>query len=163
MALNLKKKEEIICTIHKTAKRALSAVVASLSGIAVNEVTKLRKEARDLNVHIHVVRNTLMQKVIENTSLTCLREVLTGQNIIAFSVHQPRDAAQVFVKFTKIYEHFKIKGAAFEGKFIPASQINLLSNLPNRNESIIRFITIIKTSGIINLIHILHILSHQKR
>lgn len=163
MALNLQKKEEIICKIHETATRALSAVVASLDGIAVNEVTKLRKEARDIGVSIHVIRNTLMRRVIENTPLACLREILTGQNIVAFSVNQPRDSARVFVKFTKNHEHFKIKGAVFEGKFIPASKINLLSDLPDQKEAIIKLITMMKTSGIGSLIHILHILSNQKK
>ncbi|URJ29481.1 50S ribosomal protein L10 [Blochmannia endosymbiont of Camponotus modoc] len=162
MALNLQKKEEIICKIHETANRALSVVVADLDGIAVNEVTKLRKEARDIGVCVYVIRNTLMRKVIENTSLACLREILTGQNIIAFSMNQPRDSARIFVKFTKNHEHFKIKGAVFEGKFIPASKINLLSDLPNHKEAIFRLITIMKTSSIGSLIHILHILSNQK-
>ncbi|URJ28225.1 50S ribosomal protein L10 [Candidatus Blochmannia vicinus] len=162
MALSLQKKEEIIYKIRETAKKSLSAVVASLDGITVNEVTKLRKEARDLKVYIHVVRNTLMRKVVKDTSLSCLQNILIGQNIVAFSIHQPRDSARVFVKFNKSHKHFKIKGAAFEGKFIPALKINLLSDLPNHEEAISRLMTIIKTSSIGNLIRVLYVLSNQK-
>ncbi|WHL25145.1 MAG: 50S ribosomal protein L10 [Candidatus Blochmannia vicinus] len=162
MVLNLQKKEEIVCKIHKTAKKSLSAVIASLDGITVNEMTRLRKEARDLEVDVHVVRNTLMRKIVEHTPLSCLQDILIGQNIIAFSMHQPRDSARVFVKFNKSHKHFKIKGAAFEGKFIPASKINLLSDLPNHEEAISRLMTIMKTSSIKNLIRVLYVLSNQK-
>ncbi|WP_331828598.1 50S ribosomal protein L10 [Candidatus Blochmannia sp. SNP] len=162
MVLNLQKKEEIVCKIHETAKKSLSAVVASLDGITVNEVTKLRKEARDLGVYIHVVRNTLMRKIVEHTPLSCLQDILIGQNIIAFSMCQPRDSARIFVKFNKNHKHFKIKGAAFEGKFIPALKINLLSDLPNHEEAISRLMTIMKTSSIENLIRVLYVLSNQK-
>ncbi|URJ29853.1 50S ribosomal protein L10 [Blochmannia endosymbiont of Camponotus sp.] len=162
MVLSLQKKEAIVCKIHETAKKSLSAVVASLDGVTVNEVTNLRKEARDLAVCVHVVRNTLMRKVIKNTSFSCLQDILTGQNIIAFSVHQPRDSARVFVKFNKSHKHFKIKGAAFEGKFIPALKINLLSDLPNHEEAISRLMTIMKTSSTGNLIRVLYVLSNQK-
>ncbi|WP_159715106.1 50S ribosomal protein L10 [Blochmannia endosymbiont of Camponotus nipponensis] len=162
MALSLQKKEKIVFKMREIAQKAVSTVVASLDGVAVNDITKLRKAARDLGVCVYVVRNTLMRRVIEHTPLACLEKFLTGQNIIAFSVHQPRDSACVFVNFSKSNECFKIKGAVFEDRLIPASKINFLSNLLNRKEAIFRLMTVMKISSIGNLIRILYIFSNQK-
>ncbi|URJ25034.1 50S ribosomal protein L10 [Candidatus Blochmannia ocreatus (nom. nud.)] len=161
MVLGFQKKKDIICNINKIAQQALSAVIASIEKISVNEISYLRKEARNLNVHVYVIRNTLIKKIIEHTSLECLKNTLFGQNIIAFSMKQPQDSVRIFVNFSKHHENFQIKGAAFEGKFIPASQISILYNLPNKQEAIYKLINAIHINSIGNLISILYLWSNK--
>lgn len=162
MVLSLARKEKVVQKIHKVAKSSVSATVATLAGIAVNEITQLRKEARQVGVYIYVVRNTLLKRVVENTSFLCLRDIFVGQNIIAFSTQAPSDSVRVFIKFSKKNETFKIKGAAFEGKFVEKSQIRFLSNLLTYQESLFRLAAVMKMNSIGNLIRILYALSNKK-
>lgn len=161
MIVSLKKKEQVVQKIHEVAKNAVSAVVATLEGIEVNKITQLRREARKVGVYVYVVRNTLLQRVVEHTSFLCLKDVFVGQNIIAFSRGAPSDSVRVFVKFSKENENFKIKGAAFEGKFVEKSQIGFLFNFPTYKESLLSLLVVMKIS-IGNLIRVLYVLSTKK-
>lgn len=153
--LNIKKKEKILSELQENFRIALSAVVASLNGVTANAMNQLRKEARVLGVFIKVVPNTLLRRAVFKTSYECLLEFFTGESVIAFSMNKPNDAPQIFLRFSKEYEYFKIRGAAFEGKFINADQINLLSNLPDYKESVLKFIFALKMISIGTLIKVL--------
>lgn len=158
MILNLKKKEKIVCKLHEVAKKSVLAVIANLKGVKVNEINQLRKEARDTGVFICVIRNTLLRRVLENTSFLCLKDILIGQNVIAFSNKTPSESVRMFIKFNKKNKFFKIKGAVFEGTFIDSSQIEILSNFPTYKESVFNLVLVMK--GIIgNLIRVLYMLS----
>ena len=67
MALNIEDKKQIVADVSEYAKKALSAVCADSCGIPVAQMTKLRKAARDNNVYLHVVRNTLLARAVEGT------------------------------------------------------------------------------------------------
>ena len=62
MALNIEDKKAIVAEVAEVAKKAVSAVTADSCGIPVASLTKLRKEARENNVYLHVVRNTLLTR-----------------------------------------------------------------------------------------------------
>ena len=59
MALGLEDKKAIVAEVQEAAKGALSAVVADSRGVAVEDMTALRKQAREAGVWLKVVRNTL--------------------------------------------------------------------------------------------------------
>lgn len=163
MIINFKKKEQIICKIGEIARNSISAVIATLEGVVVNEMTQLRRESRNIGVYICVVRNTLLHRVVENTSFVCLKDFLVGQNVIAFSNNNISACVRIFIKFSKTNVNFKIKGAVFEGKFIDATQIDLLSNLPTYKESLFNLALIMKMGSIGKFIRILYMLSVMQK
>ena len=52
-------------------------------------MTKLRKEARDNNVYLHVVRNTLLARAVEGTEFECMKDSFKGPTLIGFSLDHP--------------------------------------------------------------------------
>ncbi|CAD83241.1 50S ribosomal subunit protein L10 [Candidatus Blochmanniella floridana] len=161
MVLSIKKKEQIVCKIQEVFKISSSAVIASLSNITSNSMNQLRKESRDCGVYIKVIPNTLLRRALKNSLYECLSNFCIGQNIIAFSINNPSDAARVLVNFSKNNEYFKIAGAVCEGNFIDKDQIDMLSRLPNYNESLLQLILILKVMSVGKLINVLKILSNQ--
>lgn len=160
--LNFKNKKEITDKLKKKFKTALSVVVASINGVASNSINQLRKEARNSGVYIRVVPNSLLHRAIKQTPYECLSSIFIENSIVAFSSKRASDAARIFVQFSKDHENFKIKGAAFDNKLIKLDQIDILSRLPNYQESIIQFILILQISSVGKLINILKILSNQE-
>lgn len=59
MALNLESKKVIVDQVGTTASNALSLVIADARGVNVTHMTILREKAREQNIEIRVVRNTL--------------------------------------------------------------------------------------------------------
>ncbi|AKC60117.1 50S ribosomal protein L10 [Blochmannia endosymbiont of Polyrhachis (Hedomyrma) turneri] len=162
MTLNFKKKQQIISGVRDVIEFAVSAVVASLEGITVNEITGLRDMCRKSGVYVYVVRNTLMRRALIGSVFEGLQNLFFGSNVIAFSSVEIRDCAKIFVQFSKSNPKFKIKGAMFGGILFEESNIVSLSSLPTYKESILNLLYAIKNISIGRLHVALRILSTFK-
>lgn len=136
MPIGLKEKQAIVAEVNETASAALSAVMADYHGVSVDNMTALRVRAREQNVQIRVIRNTLAKRAFEGTEFECMNEVLLGPNVLAFSIEDPGAAARVFKDFAKENEDFEIKALSVGGKLLPADQIDSLAKLPTRDQAI---------------------------
>ena len=136
MPIGLKEKQAIVAEVNETASQALSAVMADYRGVSVDDMTALRKQARDAGVQVRVIRNTLARRAFEGTEYECMNEVMLGPNILAFSLEDPGAGARVFKDFAKENEDFEIKALSVGGKLLPADQIDALAKLPTRDEAI---------------------------
>ena len=136
MAIRLEDKQQIVAEVNEAAKGALSAVLADYHGTAVEEMTALRRLARENNVYLRVVRNTLLKRAVEGTDFECLNEALVGPTILAFSQDHPGAAARVLKDFAKENEGFEVKALAISGTLLPASQIDILAKLPTYDQAI---------------------------
>lgn len=138
MALKLEGKQVIVAEVNEAAKVALSAVVADARGVTVDKITELRKSAREAGVSVRTVRNTLLRLAVKGTEYECLTETFKGPTLLAFSNEHPGAAARLFRDFAKQNKEFEIKGAAFNGEFISASNIDVLASLPTLSEALAR-------------------------
>ena len=57
MAIGLEDKKAIVAEVNETATSALSLVIADARGVDVDGMTALRKDARENQVVLRVVRN----------------------------------------------------------------------------------------------------------
>ncbi|RYH16546.1 50S ribosomal protein L10 [Proteus mirabilis] len=162
MALNLQDKQAIVAEVSEVAKGALSAVVADSRGVAVDKMTELRKACREAGVTVRVVRNTLLRRAVEGTSYEVLKDAFVGPTLIAFSSEHPGAAARLFKDFAKANPAFEIKAAAFEGEFIPGSNIDRLATLPTYEEAIARLMSTMKEAAAGKLVRTLAALRDQK-
>ena len=136
MAIRLEDKQQIVAEVNEAAQSALSAVLADYRGTTVEEMTTLRKSARENKVFLRVVRNTLLKRAVEGTEYECLNEALVGPTILAFSQEDPGAAARVLKDFAKENEEFEVKALAVSGNLLPASQIDVLAKLPTYDQAI---------------------------
>ncbi|GAA5260805.1 50S ribosomal protein L10 [Proteus sp. MB838] len=162
MALNLQDKQAIVAEVSEVAKGALSAVVADSRGVTVDKMTELRKACREAGVTVRVVRNTLLRRAVEGTSYEVLKDAFVGPTLIAFSSEHPGAAARLFKDFAKANPAFEIKAAAFEGEFIPGSNIDRLATLPTYEEAIARLMSTMKEAAAGKLVCTLAALRDQK-
>lgn len=136
MAIRLEDKKQIVSEVNQAASSALSAVLADYRGVTVSDMTALRKSARDNKVYLRVVRNTLLKKAVADTDFECIREVLVGPTILAFSQEDPGAAARVLKDFAKDHAKFEIKALSVGGKLLDASQIDVLATLPTHDQAL---------------------------
>lgn len=136
MAIRLEDKVAIVADVNETAVNALSLVIADARGVTVNKMDALRKLARENNVRLQVVRNTLARRAFEGTEFECVKEALKGPSIFGFSMEDPGAAARLFKNFAKENEKFEVKALAVGGQMLPASQIDALATLPTRDQAL---------------------------
>lgn len=136
MALNLEDKKAIVAEVNEAASGALSAVIADYRGLTVSEMTELRKRAREQNVYLRVVRNTLARRAVEGTEFECLAESLVGPTILAFSLDDPGAAARIIKDYAKEHDDLEVKALAVGGMVYGASEIDRLAKLPTREQAL---------------------------
>ncbi len=136
VAIRLEDKKAIVAEVNEAASGALSVVLANYRGVTAGDMTSLRKQAREQQVYLRVVRNTLAKRAVEGTEFECIREVLVGPTIFAFSMEDPGAAARLLKDFAKEKEAFEIKALAVGGELMGAEQIDRLATLPTRDQAL---------------------------
>ena len=130
MALNLEGKKAIVVEVSATASNALSLVIADARGVSVTDMTTFREKAREQNIDIRVIRNTLAKRAFEGTEFECVNEVLTGPSLFGFSMEDPGAAARLFKDFAKANDKFEVKALSVSGQLLGKEQIDVLAKLP---------------------------------
>ena len=95
MALTLQAKKVVVEEVAEEARNAHSVVAAEYRGLTVAQMTELRVKAKEQDVHVRVVRNTLARRAFEGTDFECLSDQLTGPLVLAFSRSGPSSAARL--------------------------------------------------------------------
>lgn len=159
MPLGLEEKKAVVAEVQAVAQEALSVVVADSRGVSVDKMTTLRKQARDNNVWLRVVRNTLARRAFEGTDYACLNDKLVGPSILALSRDHPGAGARILRDFAKDNKEMEIKGAAFEGAEIDFS---VLASLPTYDEAVAKLLSVMKEASAGKLVRTLAALRDQK-
>jgi large subunit ribosomal protein L10 len=136
MAIGLEEKKAIVAEVNETAAGALSLVVADARGVSVSDMTALRASARENQVYLRVVRNTLAKRALEGTEYECVNETLTGPSLFGFSMEDPGAAARLFKDFAKANDKFEVKALSVSGQLLGASELDVLAKLPTRDQAL---------------------------
>ena len=136
MALTLEEKKAVVAEVSEVAKGAYSAVAAEYCGLTVEQLTELRVKAREDNVYLRVVKNTLARRALEDTDFACMSDRLSGPLILAFSQEDPGAAARVTKDFAKANEQFQVTMLSVGGELLEPAEIDKLARLPTRDQAI---------------------------
>jgi len=144
VAIGLEDKKAIVAEVNETATSALSLVIADSRGVTVDGMTALRATARENQVSLRVVRNTLAKRALEGTEYECVRDTLAGPSLFGFSMEDPGAAARLFKDFSKENEEFEVKVLAVGGQMLGADQIDVLAKLPTRDQALSQLMSVMK-------------------
>ena len=136
MAIGLEEKKAIVAEVNETAAGALSLVVADARGVSVSDMAALRASARENQVYLRVVRNTLAKRALEGTDYECVNETLVGPSLFGFSMEDPGAAARLFKDFAKANDKFEVKALSVSGQLLGASELDVLAKLPTRDQAL---------------------------
>ena len=129
----LEAKKAEVAAISERLQNACAGVIVDYRGINVADDTVLRKELREAGVEYTVVKNTILGRAIDGTSLADMGSALEGTTAIATSKDDYVAAARILGKFADAHDNFKIKGGYLDGKAISVDTVNDLAKLPTRD------------------------------
>ncbi|MBU5365154.1 50S ribosomal protein L10 [Enterococcus devriesei] len=127
------KKAAIVEEVTEKFSAAASAVIVDYRGLTVEQVTELRKQLRDANVEMKVIKNSILVRAAEKAGLNGLEEVFSGPTAVAFSNEDVVAPAKIIDEFAKTADKLEIKGGIIEGKVASIEEITALAKLPNRD------------------------------
>ena len=129
----LEQKQQLVAALSEKLSAAVAGVLVDYSGTSVADDTVLRKELRENGIEYFVVKNTLLGRAIEGTSLEGMKSVLEGNTAIALSNEDHVAAARILCKFAESHEGFTVKSGFLDGEVIDVAKIDALAKLPTRD------------------------------
>ncbi len=136
MALNLSQKKEVVAELADVAATAHSLIAAEYAGTTVEQMTAMRKKARETGVYLRVVKNTLASRAVAGTEFECVKDALVGPLLYAFSTEEPGAAGRLIKEFAKGNDKLQPKVVAVGGQLYPASHVEVLASLPTRDQAL---------------------------
>lgn len=131
MKENLARKHEIVDAVRQDIEASNLVVLAEYRGVNVAGMSDLRRRARDSNVRIQIVKNTLARRAVEQTDYEVLYDHFVGPIAIAVA-EDPVAVAKTVSEFAKDNSAFKIQTGAMNGELLSVERLDALAKLPNR-------------------------------
>ena len=131
MSLNRNEKAAVISDVSAQAARSQTLALAEYRGLTVEHLNKLRKDAREKGVYLHVLKNTLARRAVAGTPFEVASESMAGPLIYGFS-EDAVAAAKVIADFSKGNDKLVIKGGAYAGRVLDANGVKALAAIPSR-------------------------------
>jgi len=144
MPLTLEQKQNVVSEVNQVAAQAHSVIAAEYQGLTVGEMTELRVKARESNVQMRVVKNTLARRAFDGTDYACMKDALEGQMVYAFSMDEPGGAARVIKDYAKDNEKLVVKLIALGGELLEPSEIKRLASMPTYDQAISMLMAVMK-------------------
>jgi large subunit ribosomal protein L10 len=135
MPLNIEAKKAVVAEVSAVASQAQSAVAAEYRGLTVAEMTALRVAARNADVYLKVVKNTLAKRAVEGTTFECMQGSFKGPLVLAFSREDPGAAARVVKAFAKAHDKLVTVALSVGGELYGAGDLDRLASLPTLDEA----------------------------
>jgi large subunit ribosomal protein L10 len=136
MSKNLEIKKQVVADIVEKFKSAESVVVCSFNGLTVEQVTELRKQCRENDVHYCVLKNRLVARALKELNIEGLDALLEGPNAFVFGTKDVTSAPKIisnFIDKNKITT-LEIKGGLTGTEFTDVNGIKALASTPSRDE-----------------------------
>lgn len=144
MALRLEDKKQVVEEVSALAQSALSVVAAEYRGLSAAKMDELRAAARQANVGVRVVKNTLARRALAGSAHEPMAETLTGPLVLLFSTEDHGSAAKVAKEFAKKNDKLVARSLSIGDGALGADRLDAIAALPNRDQAIAMLMSVMK-------------------
>jgi large subunit ribosomal protein L10 len=128
-------KEGFVEEFRERLKESPAFFLTDFSGLDVKSMTVLRNELKNNGGEYLVVKNRLLIRALEGTSVPDLSEWLTGPTGVVLGHSGPVDAAKTVADFAKAHDDRPVfKVGVLENEVLDESQIQRLAKLPSKEQ-----------------------------
>ena len=145
MAISRAKKGEVVDKLKKAFKDAKSLVFVNFSGLNVANTTLMRRTLKDEGASYTVAKKTLTKLALEVEKFTGGEPVLEGELALAWGQDLIAPARGVYGFQKKFPENLKILGGVFEKRFMTASEMMDIAQIPTLEVLRGKFVNIINS------------------
>ncbi|HUI64248.1 MAG TPA: 50S ribosomal protein L10 [Bacteroidota bacterium] len=128
-------KEQIVAEVVEEVRKANGMFFTDFTGLTVEQATELRREFYKAGVNYRVVKNTLIQKALEQVSgFDRVYDRLIGPTGVAFAFEDPVVPAKIIQKFSEKHSKLSLKVCVLEREVYDGSRLPELAKLMSRKE-----------------------------
>lgn len=127
-------KEEYVKEFQEKLEKANIVVLANCEGVTVSEMTELRRNVRQTNSELRVVKNTLLARALHNANMNELEGHMKGATAVTFGYEDQIAPVKALYEFTQKAKKFVFKAGFMDGKALTVDQLTALSKIPGRKD-----------------------------
>ena len=124
-------KIQIVAKLEEDFRASEAIVVCNYKGLSTKKLEELRNNARENNVKVQIIKNTLARIALENSDKKGLE--LKDTNVYLWG-EDYLNVSKVAAKFEENNEFFQIKTAFIENEIADIAKVRALAKMPSRNE-----------------------------
>jgi large subunit ribosomal protein L10 len=123
---------ELIAEYAEWFKQSQVIVISGYQGVSTKDLYRLRTKIHEAQGQLHVVKNTLAIKALQQAGLPVPEAMLTGSVIMSFGFSDPAAVAKAVTAFAGEAQNFSVKGGLLGSRIIDAAGVKALAELPPR-------------------------------
>ena len=128
-------KEQIVAEVAELVGRAQGLFFTDFTGLTVEQATELRREFYKSGVKYRVVKNTLIQKALQQvTGYDKVYDRLVGPTAVAFADEDPVAPAKIIQRFKEKHNRLSLKVCVLEKQVYDGSKLSDLARMPSRKD-----------------------------
>jgi large subunit ribosomal protein L10 len=131
-------KDLVTESLRKQFEGVEYALLVNVVGLNAVRTTTLRKELRDQDIHLCVIKNSLARRATEGTALAAAFEGLAGTTAVVWGATDVVALAKTIVKYKddKAYAGFEARGGVLDGAKLTGADVAAVSKWPSREEQL---------------------------
>jgi large subunit ribosomal protein L10 len=130
--MNKTEKTAEIQEISDRFNKASAVILSEYGGLNGETLRQLRVNVRKANGEFKVMKNTLVQKAIENSAYKPIQSYFEGPIGVVFGYGDPIGSIKAAKEFSEKQKTFKLKGGMMEGRILDVKGIQAVASLPGR-------------------------------
>jgi large subunit ribosomal protein L10 len=136
LAISRARKEELLNEYRQQMDESNGFIMATYSGLSVPELQELRREVREQEGEVFVVKNTLFELMLQEKDVEIPEGMITGPIIVTFAHQDVPPVAKLMRNFAQSIEEnrFVLKGGMLEERLFGAEEAAAVADLPTREE-----------------------------
>jgi large subunit ribosomal protein L10 len=138
-------KVERVAELRQRIEGSAALLLAEYRGLTVSEIMDLRRSLRETETTFRVVKNTLMQRAVDDAGIDELKVLLAGPSAVAFVNGDPVAAAKAIKNAAKQFPTLVLKGGYMDGQVLSAEDANGLADLESREVMLAKIAGLVKS------------------
>lgn len=136
MAISRARKEELLDEYRQQTTESNGVLMAEYRALSVQQMQELRRQVREQEGALYVVKNTLFRIVLEEQDVTVPEELVTGPTLGVFCHQDVPPVAKLLRDYTGTVEEgkFRVKGGYMSGQILSEEEAVAVADLPSREE-----------------------------
>ena len=130
MAFSKEHKEVMVDQYRDWVDKSKAIFVLSYSKMRMPMVNDARAKLRDADGRLHVVKNRLFTRVLEENGYHFDPKTWEGNNVVVFAFEDAPSVAKALAELVKGNETFAVRGGYLDKASLTVKQVGALSDLP---------------------------------
>lgn len=130
MAINRKRKEELVAQYVEMLKEARGVVITEYRGMTMPQLDELRGKLREQNASFTVTKNTLFRIALEEVGMAVPEDLLQGPVATVFAFEDLPATVKAVLDYADDHEIFITKGGIIGESVVSEAQLEPISELP---------------------------------